>query len=69
MKKSKFKKLIQIPLAFHHQDIHDRLDEMELRLTRIELMLTAIAGRSELKQWPDFLATDGLTILSLNPHR
>ena len=28
MKKSKFKKLIQIPLAFHHQDIHERLDEI-----------------------------------------
>lgn len=47
MKKSKFKKLIQIPLAFHHQDLHDRLDEMELRLARIELMLTAISAQRE----------------------
>ena len=29
MKPSKLKKIIQKPLRFHHQDIHDELDEIK----------------------------------------
>jgi hypothetical protein len=43
MNKAKLKKLIQIPLAFHHQDIHDRLDKIEASLKEIQVLLMAIA--------------------------
>ena len=29
MKNKKLKKLIQVPLRFHHQDIHEELDELK----------------------------------------
>jgi len=29
MKKKKFKELLQKPLRFHHQDIHEELDELK----------------------------------------
>jgi len=29
MKEKKFRKLIQKPLRFHHQDIHEELDEIK----------------------------------------
>ena len=32
MKNKKIKKLIQKPLRFHHQDIHDELDEIKEKL-------------------------------------
>ena len=35
MKEKKLKKLIQKPLRFHHQDIHEELDTIRDLLTRI----------------------------------
>jgi hypothetical protein len=47
MKKSKLRKLIQIPLAFHHQDIHERLDEI-IELIQKKIMSPRLShnGRS-----------------------
>lgn len=42
MKKSVIKKLICIPLEFHHQDIHARLDSMESSITELKGLLLAI---------------------------
>ena len=39
MKDKKFKKLIQKPLRFHHQDIHEELDDIKLRLADIGRLL------------------------------
>ena len=39
MKKKTFNKLIQKPLRFHHQDIHEELDEMKLQLLEIRRLL------------------------------
>jgi hypothetical protein len=46
MKKSKFNKLIQKPLRFHHQDIHEEIDGLtdilvaiSNRLIRVESLL------------------------------
>lgn len=35
MKKKTFNKLIQGPLRFHHQDIHEELDEIKILLAKI----------------------------------
>jgi len=42
MKKSKLKKLIQIPLKFHHQDIHDRLDEIIQFILNLKALLVEV---------------------------
>jgi len=42
MSKSKIKKLIQAPLAFHHQDIHERLDKIEESLFQIQAIVTTL---------------------------
>jgi paraquat-inducible protein B len=39
MKKKAFSKLIQKPLRFHHQDIHEELDEMKLQLLEIRRLI------------------------------
>jgi hypothetical protein len=39
MKKKVFNKLIQKPLRFHHQDIHEELDEIKLQLLEIRRLL------------------------------
>ena len=39
MKKKTFNKLIQKPLRFHHQDIHEELDEMKLQLLEIRRLI------------------------------
>ena len=36
MKNKKLKKLIQKPLRFHHQDIHDELDEIKETLNDVK---------------------------------
>jgi F0F1-type ATP synthase delta subunit len=36
MKKKTFNKLIQGPLRFHHQDIHEELDEIKVNLAAIK---------------------------------
>lgn len=42
MKKSKLKKIIQVPLKFHHQDIHERFDELEACVAELKGLLTSI---------------------------
>ena len=39
MKKKPFNKLIQKPLRFHHQDIHEELDIIKLELLEIRRLL------------------------------
>jgi paraquat-inducible protein B len=39
MKKKTFNKLIQKPLRFHHQDIHEELDEIKFQLAEIRRLL------------------------------
>ena len=39
MKKKVFNKLIQKPLRFHHQDIHEELDIIKLELLEIRRLL------------------------------
>jgi hypothetical protein len=39
MKDKKFKKLIQKPLRFHHQDIHEELDSIKLSLADIRRLM------------------------------
>lgn len=39
MKKKTFNKLIQRPLRFHHQDIHEELDIIKLELLEIRRLL------------------------------
>lgn len=48
MKKSKLKKLIQIPLAFHHQDLHERLDEVVQFVLNLKALLVEIKGLIQL---------------------
>jgi hypothetical protein len=51
MKKSKFNKLIQKPLRFHHQDIHEEIEgltdillNISNRLIRVESLLDAMSA-------------------------
>ena len=39
MKKKTINKLIQKPLRFHHQDIHEELDEIKFQLAEIRRLL------------------------------
>jgi paraquat-inducible protein B len=39
MKKKSFNKLIQKPLRFHHQDIHEELDSIKIELSEIRRLL------------------------------
>jgi hypothetical protein len=39
MKDKKLKKLIQKPLRFHHQDIHEELDSIKLSLADIRRLM------------------------------
>lgn len=36
MKKKKFQELIQKPLRFHHQDIHEELDQLKRMLEDVK---------------------------------
>jgi hypothetical protein len=54
MKKSKFNKLIQKPLRFHHQDIHEEIEGLtdilvaiSNRLIRVESLLDAMSSHSQ----------------------
>lgn len=40
MKSKKLKKLIQAPLRFHHQDIHDELKQIKKEIAEIKLLLS-----------------------------
>ena len=39
MKKKAFSKLIQKPLRFHHQDIHEELDSIKIELAEIRRLI------------------------------
>lgn len=45
MKNKKIKKLIQKPLRFHHQDIHDELDEIKETLRDVTGTLQELRKR------------------------
>ena len=49
MKDKKIKKLIQKPLRFHHQDIHEELDEIKEILKDIVNKLEKNYGKDEVK--------------------
>lgn len=49
MKKKTFNKLIQGPLRFHHQDIHEELNDIKSLLTKILIKL----DNSEKKPEPE----------------
>jgi len=47
MKDKKFKKLIQKPLRFHHQDIHEELDEIKGMLKDVISQMQSLQQRIE----------------------
>ena len=54
MKKSKFKKLIQKPLRFHHQDIHEEIEgltdlllNISNRLIKVESLLDSMKANCQ----------------------
>ena len=47
MKDKKFKKLIQKPLRFHHQDIHEELDEIKRMIQDVSSTLQNLQYRIE----------------------
>ena len=53
MKKKTFNKLIQKPLRFHHQDIHEELDAMKLQLLEIRRLLENVSSEMQRLQHGD----------------
>ena len=53
MKKKAFSKLIQKPLRFHHQDIHEELDEMKLQLLEIRRLMENVSSEMQRLQQGD----------------
>ena len=53
MKKKTFNKLIQKPLRFHHQDIHEELDEMKLQLLEIRRLMENVSSEMQRLQQGD----------------
>lgn len=49
MKKKTFNKLIQGPLRFHHQDIHEELDEIKNDIKLIKTILLDILHNEKFK--------------------
>jgi hypothetical protein len=45
MKRKKLMNIIQIPLRFHHQDIHEELETLNLKIDNIELLLKEISEK------------------------
>jgi len=45
MKRKKLMDIIQIPLRFHHQDIHEELETLNLKIDNIELLLKEISEK------------------------
>jgi hypothetical protein len=53
MKKKKLKELIQGPLRFHHQDIHEELDEIKNILNQLSFQVIELKKElAELKPKP-----------------
>lgn len=44
------KRLILIPLEFHHQDIHGRLNQLEMQLEQNRLLLLALLQLNQEKE-------------------
>ena len=53
MKKKAFSKLIQKPLRFHHQDIHEELDEIKLQLLELRRLLENVNSEMQRLQQRD----------------
>jgi paraquat-inducible protein B len=47
MKDKKLKKLIQKPLRFHHQDIHEELDEIKGMLKNVINQMQSLQQRND----------------------
>jgi hypothetical protein len=45
MKRKRLLELIKIPLRFHHQDIHEELETLNLKIDNIELLLKEISEK------------------------
>jgi paraquat-inducible protein B len=53
MKKKTFNKLIQKPLRFHHQDIHEELDEIKLQLLELRRLMENVNSEMQRLQQGD----------------
>ena len=53
MKKKTFNKLIQKPLRFHHQDIHEELDKIKLQLLEIRRLIENVSSEMQRLQQGD----------------
>ena len=53
MKKKTFNKLIQKPLRFHHQDIHEELDDIRIHLADIRRLLENVNSEMQRLQQGD----------------
>jgi archaellum component FlaC len=53
MKKKAFSKLIQKPLRFHHQDIHEELDEIKLQLLELRRLVENVSSEMQRLQQRD----------------
>jgi paraquat-inducible protein B len=53
MKKKTFNKLIQKPLRFHHQDIHEELDDIRVHLADIRRLLENVNSEMQRLQQGD----------------
>jgi len=53
MKKKTFNKLIQKPLRFHHQDIHEELDKIKLQLLEIRRLIENVSSEMQRLQQRD----------------
>jgi paraquat-inducible protein B len=53
MKKKAFSKLIQKPLRFHHQDIHEELDDIRVHLADIRRLLENVSSEMQRLQQGD----------------
>lgn len=50
MKSKKIKKLIQRPLRFHHQDIHEELDDIKEKLNHVICEMQKLQCRIDIQQ-------------------
>ena len=53
MKKKAFSKLIQKPLRFHHQDIHEELDDIRIHLADIRRLIENVSSEMQRLQQGD----------------
>ena len=53
MKKKAFSKLIQKPLRFHHQDIHEELDSIKIELAEIRRLIENVNSEMQRLQQGD----------------